>query len=233
MRTRLVCTIGNEGIVRALFQHSADELTFQKALNIASEMEEAAEASREVVHGALDSATTPILKVQPRQKRKMVASGKGPSTAPAKGATPKGACPRCGKSGHDGKECRFINAACRFCQKKGHLEAVCRQKRAAQSEAAKVGYIVPEKVGGIVPREPTRAVQSRPDDTRSRHRIFTQRVAEREATSIEAGRTSAFSRSPSAGQAGERSCEDSAGQAQSCVHDGDTVLRIVLWPEKE
>ena len=91
------------------------------------ETENAAKAAKETVHGsgATDSST-PIYKVNPKH-----VSPKCKGTPPLPFA--KGVCPRCGKTGHHAKECRFLYATCRFCQRKGHIDAVCLKKKGSQS----------------------------------------------------------------------------------------------------
>ena len=74
----------------------------------------------------------------------------------------KGVCPRCGKTGHIPKECRFIDTTCRFCQKKGHIEAVCLKKKGTQSQK--------KQSIGVITREPTRTVHNIPGhDPRVQH----------------------------------------------------------------
>ncbi|GFN82592.1 transposon tf2-6 polyprotein [Plakobranchus ocellatus] len=52
MRTRFVCSIHNEAIIKALFKIKDDELTFTRAIEIAAEVEE---ATRTASHGNADA----------------------------------------------------------------------------------------------------------------------------------------------------------------------------------
>ena len=123
LRTKFICSIGNEAVLKALFKIKDDELTFTRAVEVTMETEDAAKAAKETVHGprATDSST-PIYKVNPKH---VAPKRKGTPSSPFA----KGVCPRCGKTGHHAKECRFIDAICRFCQKKGHIEAACLKKK--------------------------------------------------------------------------------------------------------
>ncbi|XP_045117643.1 uncharacterized protein K02A2.6-like [Portunus trituberculatus] len=122
MRTRFICSVDNEAILKTLFRMSDDDLTFSKAVEVAMETEDAAKVAKETVHGSKASTTTPVLKLKRTSPTRN--GGMKPQTP-----FPKGMCPRCGRTGHVAKNCRFINNICRFCQKKGHLEAVCLKKR--------------------------------------------------------------------------------------------------------
>ena len=50
MRTRFMCSVNNEAVLKALFKHKEGDLTFAKAVALAVETEEAA---KETVHGSL------------------------------------------------------------------------------------------------------------------------------------------------------------------------------------
>lgn len=148
LRTKFICSIGNEAVLKALFKIKDDELTFTRAVEVTMETEDAAKAAKETVHGPRPTdSSTPIYKVNPKQassKRKVI-----PSSPFAKGI-----CPRCGKTGHHAKECRFIDATCRFCQKKGHIEAVCLKKKGTQSQK--------KQSIGFITRDPTQTVYNIP-----------------------------------------------------------------------
>ena len=124
LRTKFICSIGNEAVLKALFKIKDDELTFSRAVEVTMETEDAAKAAKETVHGPhATGSDIPVYRVNPRR-----------SSSPRRKATQaaplaKGVCHRCGKTGHFAKECRFIDATCRYCQKKGHLEAVCLKKK--------------------------------------------------------------------------------------------------------
>ena len=46
MRTRFICSIGNEAVLKAIFKVSDEELTFSKAVKIAQDTEYAAKAAK-------------------------------------------------------------------------------------------------------------------------------------------------------------------------------------------
>ena len=52
MRTTFICSVENEAILKALFKLKDEELTFAKAIDIAMEMEKAAQVAKQTVHGA-------------------------------------------------------------------------------------------------------------------------------------------------------------------------------------
>ena len=122
MRTRFMCSVENEAILKALFKVKDDQLTFAKAIEIATETEDAAKYAKETVHGETKSlqivqdSSSIVLKTKKQSKLKS-----------HKRDFPQGTCGRCGGT-HSGKECRFKNSVCRFCSKLGHLEKVCLQK---------------------------------------------------------------------------------------------------------
>ena len=51
LRTRFICSINNEAVLKALFKVKDDELTFARAIEIAIETEGAAKVAKETVHG--------------------------------------------------------------------------------------------------------------------------------------------------------------------------------------
>lgn len=93
-----------------------DELTFNKAVEMAMETEDAAKLAKETIHGSKPSTTTPVFKLKKSGQQHGGRSGSG-----GKSRSPfqKGMCPRCGKTDHIAKDCRFINTTCYFCLKKG------------------------------------------------------------------------------------------------------------------
>jgi hypothetical protein len=119
MRTRFMCSVSNEAVLKALFKVSDDELTFTKAIQIAVETEDAAKVAKETVHGAPRDT---VLAVRPKPGSTCDNGGtnekkKGQGNSPF----PPEACPRCAKTGHSSQDCRFKNAVCRSCGKKGHI----------------------------------------------------------------------------------------------------------------
>ena len=59
MRTRFMCSVNNEAVLKALFKVKDDELTFAKALQVAQETEEAAKVAKETVYGAKQIQRSP------------------------------------------------------------------------------------------------------------------------------------------------------------------------------
>ena len=51
LRTRFICSLNNEAVLKALFKVKDDELTFARAIEIAIETEDAAKVAKETVHG--------------------------------------------------------------------------------------------------------------------------------------------------------------------------------------
>ena len=58
MRTRFVCSVGNQAVLKALSKFSDDDLTFLKAVEVALEMEIAAKVAKETVHGSKAATST-------------------------------------------------------------------------------------------------------------------------------------------------------------------------------
>ena len=131
LRTRFICSISNEAVLKALLKCREDELTFADAIQIANEVEDATKAAKETVSGAIPpkSFGTPLHKVQqnPSKPTPQKATTQKP-TQHWKSPFPKGTCSRCGKTNHRSEDCRYKNTICKFCKKAGHLEKVCLTK---------------------------------------------------------------------------------------------------------
>ena len=112
MRTRFICSINNEAVLKAVFKVKDTDLTFAKAIEVALEVEEAAKVAKETVCG-----TAHI----PQGVHAMQKNKEGPKKEVV--------CFRCGKKGHKATECRHKESTCSHCQKKGHLEKACLQKK--------------------------------------------------------------------------------------------------------
>ena len=127
MRTRFMCSVNNEAVLKALFKVKDSELTFAKAISTAVETEDAARVAKETVYGAKQ---TSVHKIQ--ANKKPYPANPNPSSkfgSHRKRDFPKGTCPRCGKTEHASKDCPFKTSTCHFCQKLGHIESACLQKR--------------------------------------------------------------------------------------------------------
>jgi transposase InsO family protein len=141
LRTRFICSVNNEAVLKALFKIKDDELDFAKAVNIAIETEDAARVAKETVYGAKPK---PVNKVK---EHKSYTDGK---QKPKEGsAKPKFKCYRCGKETHKPTDCRFKNATCNFCKKIGHIENACMIKAKSPNKKS-VKAISQELVNEVV-----------------------------------------------------------------------------------
>ena len=113
LRTRFICSVGNEAVLKAVFKLKEEELTFTKAIEIAIQTEEAAKIAKETVYGTTNA--TPVQLVKKKPAKEKIAQ----------------ACYRCGKENHQPTDCRYKESTCHYCKKEGHLEAVCRKKKSS------------------------------------------------------------------------------------------------------
>ena len=67
LRTRLICYINNEAVLKALFKIKDDELDFARAIQIAIEVEDAAKVAKETVYGQKRLLNTRSQDVLPRR----------------------------------------------------------------------------------------------------------------------------------------------------------------------
>ena len=51
LRTKFICSVDNEAVLKTLFKLKDDELKFSNAIRVAQEVEEAAKVAKETVHG--------------------------------------------------------------------------------------------------------------------------------------------------------------------------------------
>ena len=130
MRTRFICSCENEAVLKALFKIKDDDLSFSRAIEIATQIEDAAKCAKETVYGT-STGSSQIKKIKKPNAPARPTEHAHQTFRPKhkiRQDFPVGICGRCGGP-HCGKDCKFKKAVCRFCQKTGHIEKVCLQKR--------------------------------------------------------------------------------------------------------
>ncbi|XP_071176322.1 uncharacterized protein [Mytilus edulis] len=116
LRDRLVVGIKSDRIQRRLL--AEPNLTFEKALEIATAMETAEKNAQDIqASGTNGTFQKQINKVSKSYTRNNSGNSK------------QGDCYRCGGN-HLAAECRFKDAKCHSCKKKGHIAKKCRNKSA-------------------------------------------------------------------------------------------------------
>ena len=113
LRTKFICSVDNEAVLKTLFKLKDDELKFSNAIRVAQEVEEAAKVAKETVHG---QPSTSVQKVYHAKSKTSKTQEK------------KTACFRCGNPGHFSKACPHIKYICSFCKRTGHLQSVCMSR---------------------------------------------------------------------------------------------------------
>ena len=135
LRTRFICSVNNEAVLKALFKIKDDELDFNTAIEIAIQTEDAAKVAKETVHGT-----------KPKQVHKVHQKGK-PFNKSGKynnSDKQKYTCYRCGKPDHKANECPHKDKICSHCNIKGHLKVVRRKRNSEAKEDTKgVKRIIP------------------------------------------------------------------------------------------
>ena len=121
MRTCFICAINNEAVMKSVFREPEEKLTFSKAVDIATEVEEAAKTAKAQVYSQPEEVHKIQTKKQYHHHQKSSPSSKRPSSTPTQ-------CYCCGKKGHAMKNCRLSNPVCKFCGRKGHIEACLHHK---------------------------------------------------------------------------------------------------------
>ena len=120
LRDRVVCGVSEERIKRRLL---TKKLTFQKAFDIARNMETAGQNLSTVQSSSSTVANPATGTHQIREERK-----------PRKTSTASAVveCSRCGGVNHTPAKCYFRNSECYHCHGRGHLARVCRNKSSKQ-----------------------------------------------------------------------------------------------------
>ena len=144
-RTRFLCSVNNEAVLKATFRVKDEELTFAKAVAIANETEDASCVAKETVYGPTKSEIHKIH--DSNHSTKPTAQNSTPKkttcTGSAKFPFPKGTCWRCDKTTHTAEECSQSGSICDHWQKTGHIEAACLQKRRGLPKTVRVIFSKP------------------------------------------------------------------------------------------
>ena len=148
LRDRLVCGTSNNAIQRRLLQET--DLTFEKALEVASSTEAADKNAQRLTDSSSDKDRPALIGKVNDRPSPITSPGKGhrryksnkPQQHPS-GDKPQlqdsdnsgKQCHRCGGT-HEPATCPFKQYECHFCKKKGHLAQVCRKKDSSTPERA-------------------------------------------------------------------------------------------------
>ena len=126
LRDKFVCGLKSEQTQKSLL--AEEGLTLAKAVEKAQAKETAARDARNLkgqgpttMSGVLQLSTTNTMK----------------GSAQVKGKP----CFRCGRKGHEGKDCKFKSATCHKCGKVGHIAPTCRSKKSAGRGHNDVRYL--------------------------------------------------------------------------------------------
>ena len=95
LRSRFICSVNNEAVLKALFKVKDNKLDFARAIEIATETEDSAKVSKDTVYGAKPKS---VHKVALRPSNKAMET---------KSKTGKSACYHCGVETHQAPQCRF------------------------------------------------------------------------------------------------------------------------------
>ena len=95
MRTRFICSVDNEAVLKALFRIKDNDLTFAKAIAVAVETEEAAKVAKETVYGTSSTSSSSVNKVQGSRKQSGENQFNSRFGNGKEADFPLGTCPRC------------------------------------------------------------------------------------------------------------------------------------------
>lgn len=153
LRTRFICSVKNEAVLKALFRIDDKDLTFAKAVSVATETEDAARVAKDTVYGDKEK-NSDVYKISNRKHRASSSNTAKTSQKDSKHSSypfPKGTCARCGQTSHGSKDCPEINTTCTYCLKKGHIESACLQKKRGVPKKVKVIYSKPPETSVTSP----------------------------------------------------------------------------------
>jgi hypothetical protein len=137
LRTRFICSVNNEAVLKSFFKIKDDELNFNKAIHVAQETEDAARVAKETVYGK----QTNVNKVT-HQKGKKSSNSSTQFTQKDSDNQQKKPCHRCDRTNHTADQCRFKTSVCNFCSKTGHIERACiKKKKTTSKETSKAHKI--------------------------------------------------------------------------------------------
>ena len=131
LRTRFICSVNNEAVLKVLFKMKADELDSHTAFQVVIQTEDDAKVAKETVYGPKSVPALAIMQKASHQKTVF--------QRPPKKEVPVGQqhCYRCGYPGHIATSCKFKDAKYKFCKLARHLEAVCRKKAHSKAQGVK------------------------------------------------------------------------------------------------
>ena len=106
LRTRFICSINNEAVLKALFKINTDELTFTRAIEVVTETEDAAKVAKETVFRSIPKRV---------QKVKFFANSHKRVATSSFTEEDQGKCYRCGKAGHLAPDCYLKKRSFEIC----------------------------------------------------------------------------------------------------------------------
>ena len=131
MTTRFICSCENEAVLKALFKIKDDDLSFSRAIEIATQIEDAAKCTKETVYGT-STGSSQVKKIKlPNAPARLTghAHQRFRPKHKIRQDFPIGTCGRCGGP-HCGKDCKFKNAVCRFLpENRPHRKSVSAEKK--------------------------------------------------------------------------------------------------------
>ena len=112
MRTCFICAINNEAVLKSVFREPEEKLTFSKAVDIATEVEEAAKTAKAQVYSKPEEVHKIQAKKQYHHHQKSSPSSKQPSSTQTQ-------CYCCGKKGHAMKDLQTVQPSLQILRQEG------------------------------------------------------------------------------------------------------------------